>query len=136
MTTKRNARKGSGGTACSKSVPRAVKEQTLLRLEPEQRRYVDMGVAVGFDSSFKGEYLYISARQVRSGWGRDIVNSPLCRLRFTGDHECWSFEIFMYSRNGYDEHQDFPFGGGAPEDCLAVAADFYLLEYGEDEARA
>ena len=134
MTARRNVRKGSGGTAGRKSVPRAAQEQTLLRLEPEQRRYVDMGTAVGFDFSFKGEYLYISARQEGGGWHSDIVNSPLCRLRFTGDHERWSFEIFMYSRNGYDEHQDFPFGGGSPEDCLAVAADFYLLEYGVDEA--
>jgi len=134
MTSGRNVRMGSGDTAGRKGVPREVREQTLLRLEREQQRYVDMGAAVGFDIVFKREYLYISAREMRDGWHGGMVNSPLCRLRFTGDIERWSFEIFMFSRNGYDEEQDFPFGRGSPEDCLAVAADFYLLEHGVDEA--
>lgn len=94
-----------------------------------------MGAALSFQFEFKGRYLYIAARQGGGPW-RSAETAPLCRLGFTGDPDRWDFEIFMYSTNGYDEEQDFPTRAESPEDCLAVAADFYLLEYDPMQAGA
>lgn len=128
--TRQKARGGSRSAA----VPRAIREQVLRRLEPEQRRYLTAGVALAIEFTFKGEYLFIEAKQA-GGWLSSTIQSvPLCRLGYTGDPDRWRFEIFHFSRDRYDEEQDFPFGGGTPEECFAVAADFYLLEYDAFEA--
>jgi hypothetical protein len=108
--------------------------EVLLRLEPEQRRYLRAGVAQAFEFTFKGEYLYMGARSRRGWLSPTIASSPLCRLRYTGDTELWQMEMYLFSRNGYDVDQDFPSGSGSPEECFAVAADFYLFEYDAFEA--
>ena len=130
MPSRRNTRQGARRASTPpKVVPRPVREETLRGLEPEQQRYVAAGAALSFDYAFRGRYLYISARQKGFGGGGGLNIVPLCRLRYEGHPKKWGFEIYRYSRNGYDEEGDFPFSGGSPRDCLAVAADFYLLEY-------
>jgi hypothetical protein len=109
-------------------IPREVRDAVLLRLEQEGQRYINSGDAVDFDGVFRGRFLYIAARQ-RHAHGGHVTVVPLCRLEYTGDLERWRFQIFRFSSCAYDEDQDFPFSGGSPEDCLAVAADFYLREY-------
>jgi len=114
-------------------IPREVREAVLARLEPEQRRYIDSGAASGFAFEWKGDYLYVGSRDSGFRGGQRHL-SPLCRLRFTGDIERWGFEIYKHSDNWYDEDNDFPSGGGPPEYCFSVAADFYLWEYDAFEA--
>ncbi|HTP28055.1 MAG TPA: hypothetical protein VMK12_20680, partial [Anaeromyxobacteraceae bacterium] len=92
-------------------------------------RYIESGATESFEFSFKGDYLYIASRRSAGPFGGRTRSEPLCRLRFQGVGKAWSFEIYKYSDNWYDEERDFPFSSGTPEECLAVAADFYLLEY-------
>lgn len=110
------------------AIPAPVREATLCRLEAEQERYVRLGCARSFRFEFRGEYLYMSASESTPFGGGDRF-SRLCRIRYLDDPELWVFEIYKYSDDAYDEENDFPFTGGAPEECLAVAADFYLLQY-------
>jgi len=58
-------------------------------------------------------------------------NTPthLCRLRYFGDIERWSFAMYGYSNNEYDL-TFLPSTGdffGTLEQCVKVAAGFYLL---------
>lgn len=116
---------------CPKTVtiPRHLRESVLLRLERETHRYIESDVTDSFEFSFKGDYLYIASRDNAGPIGGRTRSAPLCRLRFQGVEKAWSFEIYKYSDNWYDEEGDFPFSSGTPEQCLAVAADFYLWEY-------
>jgi hypothetical protein len=120
-------RKRAGKAA--RPIPREVREAVLARLEPEQRRYVESGDVASFAFSFRGGYLYVASRSPAGPWGGARTPQPMCRLRYTGDIENWAFELWRYSQRGYDEAQEFPFLGGTPERCFAVAADFYVWEF-------
>ena len=79
----------------SQPVPREVREAVLLRLEPEQQRYLEDDCdTAGFEFAFKGRFLYIAQRKT-SFWGGRAQTTPLCRLQYTGDVEQWDLQIFM-----------------------------------------
>ncbi len=131
----RSRRRATSGTRQRGAViPGGVREVVLARIEPEQQRYIASGAASGFAFEWKGEYLYIGSREGADFRGGQRRLSPLCRLRFTGDPERWGFEIYKHSDAWYDEDNEFPGGGGTPEYCFSVAADFYLWEYDAFEA--
>ncbi|MBI5486146.1 MAG: hypothetical protein HY905_02315 [Deltaproteobacteria bacterium] len=111
------------------TIPPEVRAEILRRLEPEQERYLQSGAAVSFDFQFRGGYLYLAARRRVGLFGSKISLGPLARLGYKGDLEKWDFAIWRYSTGAYDMAQEFPFGEGTPEECFAVAADFYLWEY-------
>ncbi|MBI4705071.1 MAG: hypothetical protein HY744_28525 [Deltaproteobacteria bacterium] len=122
-------KKADGEGAGPRAIPKEVREAVLCRLEPEQRRYLVSGEATSFELTFRDDLLYVAARRPSGPFGERRRASPLCRLRYTGNTEQWRLEIYRYSTGAYDVEQDFPFGSGTPEECFAVAADFYVWEY-------
>ena len=59
---------------------------------------------------------------------RDSKPQKLCRIRYTGDFNYWTFEIYKYSDNWYDTEEEFPFIGGTIEKCFDAAASLYITE--------
>ena len=108
-------------------IPRDVQEATLVRLAAHARRYQVYGVGEA-RGMFKGPYLYIDYVEEGTGLLSKPRPSKLCRLEYTGDPENWSFAIYKYSDECYDNEADFPFGGGTVEECFDAAASLYIAE--------
>ncbi len=125
-------------------IPDTVKHRTEERI----RQYAEQhfaGQYTRLDIRFRGQFCYIDAytepEPLRPGWpppdwpetGEEMQerlhNTPthLCRLRYFGDVERWSFGFFTYSNERY-ELSIFPSGDffGAPEEAFEVAAGVYL----------
>lgn len=125
-------------------IPDTVKRRTEERI----RQYAEQHFAGRYtrlDIRFRGQFCYIDAytepEPLGPGWpppdspetGEEMQerlrNTPthLCRLRYFGDVERWSFGFFTYSNERY-ELSIFPSGDffGTPEEAFEVAAGVYL----------
>jgi hypothetical protein len=99
-------------------IPPAVR----LRTERRLRDYAEAHYAGRFrklDIRFRGALCYVDE------WIDDAPSGPLhlCRLRFLGNEDAWSFAFYTYSHERY-EPACFPDGSlqGTPEDAFEVAA--------------
>lgn len=125
-------------------IPEAVKRRTEQRI----RRYAEQhfaGCYRSLDIRFRGQFCYVDA-YVEPGepppnwpppdWPETwkemqerLRNTPthLCRLRYFGDEERWSFAFYTYSNERY-ELSVFPSGEffGRPEEAFEVSAEAYL----------
>ncbi|WP_018784523.1 hypothetical protein [Micromonospora sp. CNB394] len=74
----------------------------------------------GLKVRFRGEYAYIDADADGDVW-------PLCRLRYTGNHDQWGFAIHLASRDSYEDSV-LPSGQpvGTPEEAIDCACGLYL----------
>jgi hypothetical protein len=71
---------------------------------------------------YKGKYLYLD----RQDYGR---LSPICRLEYTGKMKDWSFAIYKYSDERYDEEEWFFPGAGHVDGTLEGAMKAGLEAY-------
>lgn len=56
--------------------------------------------SIKYFSKYKGEFLYLNRQEGN-------YESPICRLRFTGDFEKWEFAIYKHTSNKYDSDEWF-----------------------------
>ena len=126
-------------------VPPAVRQRTEQRI----LRYAEKhfaGEYTRLEVRFRAQFCYIDAYtepSVPKGWPpkgwhetrkqhiERLRNTPthLCRLRYFGDEERWSFALFAYSSEKY-ALSILPNGEffGTPEDAFATAAGLYLRQ--------
>jgi hypothetical protein len=71
---------------------------------------------------YKGKFLYLD----RQDYGRQ---HPICRLEYTGKMEEWSFAIYKYSDEQYDEEEWFFPGAGHVDGTLEGAMKAGLEAY-------
>jgi len=71
---------------------------------------------------YRGKFLYLD----RQDYGR---LSPICRLEYTGKMEDWSFAIYKYSDERYDEEEWFFHGAGHVDGTLEGAMKAGLEAY-------
>lgn len=125
-------------------VPETVKRRTEQRI----RKYAEehfAGKYTKLDIRFRGQFCYIDAYRepepLTPGW--PPANWPetreeylerlratpihLCRLRYFGDEDHWSFAFYTYSNERYELCM-FPSGEfmGPPEAAFQVSAGLYL----------
>ena len=69
---------------------------------------------------YRGSYAYIDGTA-------DSDTMRLCRLRYLGSPDNWSFAIYLASKDGYED-SILPRGSftGAPEEALDCACGLYL----------
>jgi len=69
---------------------------------------------------YRADFAYVSGRD-----GEGPL--PLCRLRYTGSADRWSFACYLYSKDGYEE-SILPTGRstGTPEEALDCVCGLYL----------
>jgi hypothetical protein len=110
-------------------VPKLVQQRTMDRiLRHAERNY--RGRYQRLEVRFRGALCYIDAYVGADGSAGESVGGAvedvpthLCRLRYFGDEDQWSFSFFTYSNMKY-ELAVFPNGSfyGTPEEALDVAA--------------
>ena len=129
----------SGG----KDVPDRVRERTRQRILVYAEAHF-AGKYTRIEVRFKGKFCYIDAYtepNVAPGWPpadfpetreqhiERLRNTPthLCRLRYFGDEDSWSFAFYTYSHERY-EPSIFPNGTfeGTPEEAFETSANVYL----------
>jgi hypothetical protein len=71
---------------------------------------------------YKGSYLYLD----RYDYGK---LGPICRLKYTGDINNWSFAIFKYSNERYDPDEWFFPGSGHVDGTIEGAMKAGLEAY-------
>lgn len=57
----------------------------------------------------------------------DAQGGPLCRLRYTGNLDNWTLQMFKWSNERYDTRNDFGFGGGTMEECMRAMLSAYRI---------
>jgi len=112
-----------------KAIPMLVRREIEDRLRAHSRASFD---ALGYrlEIRFRGPFCYLdAAKEGEAGDGASAGGESLhlCRLRFSGDADRWSFAFYAYSAERY-EPAVFPSGEwlGRPEDAFDVCADLYL----------
>jgi hypothetical protein len=125
-------------------IPAAVQWRTAERI----RRFAEQhftGQYTTLDIRFRGQFCYMDAYREPEPLGANwpppdwpesreehlerLRTTPvhLCRLRYFGDEERWSFAFYTYSHERY-ELSIFPSGEflGPPEEAFRVSAEVYL----------
>ena len=125
-------------------IPEALQRRTEERI----RRIAEQHFADRYtklDIRFRGQFCYIDAYtepeplgpnwpppdwpETREEHLERLRTTPvhLCRLRYFGDEERWSFAVYTYSNERY-ELSVFPSGEflGPPEDAFQASAEVYL----------
>jgi hypothetical protein len=129
----------SGGV----KIPEVVKVRIKARIERFAEQHY-AGKYTRLEIRFRGQFCYIDAYtepEALPGWpppdwpeSREeylerLRNTPthLCRLRYFGDEEGWSFAFYTYSNEKY-ELAILPSGDfyGTPEEAFDTAARVYL----------
>jgi hypothetical protein len=125
----------SGGKPIPKTVQERTRNRILAYAEANYRgRYTRL------DIRFKGQFCYIDAYtepfvppnwpppdhpETREEMIERMRNTPthLCRLRYFGDEEAWSFAFYTYSHERY-EPAIFPTGSwhGTPEEAFQCSS--------------
>jgi hypothetical protein len=82
-----------------KDMPSLVKKEAKEIVEQFNKELENKEVF--YVPKFKGRFLYLN----RSEYGRV---SEICRLEYTGRMEDWTFAIFKYSTEEYEEDEIFP----------------------------
>ncbi len=83
----------------TKRITESVREEVVQIVE-QFNRDVLRTAAVRYVPRFRGNYLYLD----RADYGRQ---SPICRLKFTGEMDAWEFAIYKYSDERYAEDEWF-----------------------------
>lgn len=124
-------------------IPETVRRRTEQRIETYAQKHFS-GEYTRLAIRFRNQSCYVDAYKEPSvppdrpppGWDESreehlerLRNTPihLCRLRYFGDEDRWSFAFFAYSSMKY-ELCILPSGGffGTPEEAFQAAATCYL----------
>lgn len=106
-------------------IPKNLQPEIVARIERHAQQHF-RGQYRELAVRFRGAFCYVDAitDELTS---RDSVPVHLCRLRYFGSPDRWSFGFFKYSDERY-ELSMFPSGDflGKPEEAFHVAAGVYL----------
>lgn len=121
-----------------KKIPPAVQERTERRILDYANRHF-AGKFTRIDVRFRGALCYIDAYtepaippahtslsgETRAQWLDRLRSTPthLCRIRYFGDEDRWSFAFYTYSHEKYEP--SFLMNGedhGTPEEALETSA--------------
>ena len=83
----------------TRGIPDEVKTDVAARVEHFNTTAIRNPLCV-YVLRYKGKFLYLD----RQDYGR---RSPICRLEYTGKMEDWSFAIYKYSDERYDDDEWF-----------------------------
>jgi hypothetical protein len=83
----------------NKNIPEEIQIQVDRIVDDFNKRKIKTK-PYSYKTRYKGEYLYLD----RSEYGNP---NPICRLRYNGKMDDWSFAIYKYSVNGYDSDERF-----------------------------
>ena len=99
--TKQSAPKSrpSKKRATTREIPDEVKTDVAAMVEHFNTTAIRNPLCV-YVPRYKGKFLYLDRRD----YGR---LSPICRLEYTGNMQKWSFAIYKYSDERYDEEEWF-----------------------------
>src|SRR5215813_2763840 len=99
--TKQSPRKGISSTkrTTTQGIPDAVKTDVAARVEHFNTAVIRNPHCL-YVTRYRGKFLYLD----RQDYGR---LSPICRLEYMGKMEDWSFAIYKYSDERYDEEEWF-----------------------------
>jgi hypothetical protein len=99
----------------SKSIPAVLQERTKRRVLDYAAKHC-AGKYIRIDVRFRGAYCYIDAYtepgdlygnpppgETRAEWIERLRNTPthLCRLRYFGNPDLWSFAFYTYAQDKY-----------------------------------
>ncbi|GAG14406.1 unnamed protein product [marine sediment metagenome] len=126
-------------------IPAHMKDRIRERILKYAEKHFS-GKYTRIDVRFRGKFCYIDAHTeafVPDGWPpagfpesceeyiKRLRTTPvhLCRLRYSGDEESWSFAVYIYSHEKY-EPASFADGNlkGPPEQAFDLAAGLFLQE--------
>jgi hypothetical protein len=85
--------------ATTRGIPEEVKTQVATLVEHFNTTAI-RNPQCGYVPRYRGKFLYLD----RQDYGR---LHPICRLEYTGKMEDWSFAIYKYSDERYDEEEWF-----------------------------
>ncbi|MFN0106354.1 MAG: hypothetical protein ACKV2U_30210 [Bryobacteraceae bacterium] len=128
----------SGGTP----IPPRVRDTTERRLLDYAKKHL-AGKFARIGVRFRGAFCYIDgyeeyedtkivgsppAGETRQDWLYRLRNTPLhlCRIRYFGNEDRWSFAFYTYSQEKYEP--SFLLSGefqGTPEEALETSTQFY-----------
>jgi hypothetical protein len=99
--TKQSPRKRTSSTkrATTQGIPDAVKTEVATIVQHFNTTVIRNSHCL-YVPRYRGKFLYLD----RQDYGR---LSPICRLEYTGKMEKWSFAIYKYSDERYDEEEWF-----------------------------
>lgn len=125
------ARAKKPGTPGKTRIPKDVVKDTTIRLK---KAFKGTGEAELADLVIIAQqhYLYLETAErpveilpglisARFGKGKGAPRKPLGRMVWTGNPERWGFQLYKWSDEWWDEHNDGNTLGGTPEECLAEA---------------
>jgi hypothetical protein len=121
--TKQSAPKSTSSTrrTTTRGIPDAVKTDVAARVEHFNTTVIRNPHCL-YVPRYKGKFLYLD----RQDYGRP---HPICRLEYTGKMEGWSFAIYKYSDERYDEEEWFFPGAGHVDGTLEGAMKAGLEAY-------
>jgi hypothetical protein len=99
--TKKSPRKSTSSKKCT--IPRAIPDAVKTDVEAIVQHFnttVIRDPHCLYVPRYRGKFLYLD----RQDYGR---LHPICRLEYTGKMEDWSFAIYKYSDERYDEEEWF-----------------------------
>ena len=91
--------KPSTKRATTRGIPDAVKTEVAAMVEHFNTTVIRDPHCI-YVPRYRGKFLYLD----RQDYGRQ---HPICRLEYTGKMEDWSFAIYKYSDERYDEEEWF-----------------------------
>ena len=102
-------------------IPDEIREQVAERIQAFNTQVL-RDPNVSYLPRYRGSFLYLD----RHAYGR---TGPICRLRYTGAIDRWTFAIFKYSSDRYDpEEWMFPGHGhldGTVEGAMRAGLEAY-----------
>ena len=99
--TRKSPRTSTSSTkrATTRGIPNEVKTDVAARVEHFNTTVLRTPHCV-YVPRYRGKFLYLDRQD-------DGRLSPICRLEYTGNMEDWSFAIYKYSDERYDEEEWF-----------------------------
>jgi len=121
--TKKSPRKSTSRPrrATTRGIPDEVKTDVEARVEHFNTTVIRNPHCL-YVLRYRGKFLYLD----RQDYGRQ---QPICRLEYTGKMEDWSFAIYKYSDERYDEEEWFFPGAGHVDGTLEGAMKAGLEAY-------
>jgi len=117
------SRKSTSSTkrATTRGIPDAVKTEVTTIVQHFNTTVI-RNLHCVYVPRYKGKFLYLD----RQDYGRQ---HPICRLEYTGNMADWSFAIYKYSDERYDEEEWFFPGAGHVDGTIEGAMQAGLEAY-------
>ena len=104
------------------SIPEEIREKVNIIISDFNKKTFKKNSGIEYHAKFAGSFLYLNRIEGDN-------NSPIARLKYTGNFDKWQFAIFKWSRDAYDP-DEFLFPGsqhlnGTIEGALKAGNEAY-----------